>query len=704
MNTHVGRLANRFERPGIIAADRRSGTDPGHEPALDGFGGGGDVDRRGVSLRWLGASVLTALTGAALIGSAIYVALQGETTFAELPEHVTAQAPRGPGEDKATAARKGDKLVRSEVVAVAKQAFRAPVTIRVGDREVIKVRPFVRIATNLSLTSGLYATDIPPFNPLRLFSEENNEKVIAEAAPEVADAEVSVVKRDLAAATVEPSPAGLSDEDVAAQIEEERRTAAEAGRRPALPLPAQLLLSRTLRQPDALPDALGFGKPIESPFNSIEVRVIPENVTTLPKLEPRAADSLFEERDVALKRNEGFEAALKANGATEAQIGGIVNALGGRPKTAALVEGQRMRILVGPGLRPGEPRQIMRVILFGERGVEAIAAMNDRSAFVSVTPPVEESAGQEDGRRPNADGEDSDAEEGGVAALRQPLRDGAEERAAAADGRGAGADLRLRRRLPAPRVATGDTFEIFYGQDEDGAAERPEVLYAALTVGGEAGGSIATRATTARVDFFDEAGRSLRKFLIRKPIAEGILRSGFGYRRHPMLGYSKMHTGVDWANRIGTPIMAAGNGTVIKAEWEFGLRPPGRGPARQRLRDLLQPHVALRPRHRAGGQGAPGPGHRLCRLDRPLDRAAPPLRGHRQRPLRRPDEDPRAARKASSTGRALAEFKRQRDQTDGLMQKAGASTRLAQRGDAPLRPACPSGPICFLRSSCRSSA
>ena len=258
MNTHVGRLADRFERPGIIAADRRSGTDPGHEPALDGFGGGGDVDRRGVSLRWLGASVLTALTGAALIGGAIYVALQGETTFAELPEHVTAQAPRGPGEDKATAARKGDKLVRSEVVAVAKQAFRAPVTIRVGDREVIKVRPFVRIATNLSLTSGLYATDIPPFNPLRLFSEENNEKVIAEAAPEVADAEVSVVKRDLSAATVEPSPAGLSDEDVAAQIEEERRTAAEAGRRPALPLPAQLLLSRTLRQPDALPDALGI--------------------------------------------------------------------------------------------------------------------------------------------------------------------------------------------------------------------------------------------------------------------------------------------------------------------------------------------------------------------------------------------------------------------------------------------------------------
>ena len=52
---------------------------------------------------------------------------------------------------------------------------------------------------------------------------------------------------------------------------------------------------------------------------------------------------------------------------------------------------------------------------------------------------------------------------------------------------------------------------------------------------------------------------------MRKPIAWGEMRSGFGYRRHPILGYAKMHTGVDWAAPIGTPIFAAGNGTIIKA-------------------------------------------------------------------------------------------------------------------------------------------
>jgi hypothetical protein len=125
------------------------------------------------------------------------VALQGEATFAEVPDRV-ALAPR-PARAEAPAqavARKGDKLVPSEVVAVAKQSFRAPMTLRVGDREVIKVRPFVRVATSLSLTSGVFATDIPRFNPLRIFAEESGERY-AEPAPDMAEADVSVAKHDL---------------------------------------------------------------------------------------------------------------------------------------------------------------------------------------------------------------------------------------------------------------------------------------------------------------------------------------------------------------------------------------------------------------------------------------------------------------------------------------------------------------------------
>ncbi|MGY4598915.1 murein DD-endopeptidase MepM/ murein hydrolase activator NlpD [Bradyrhizobium sp. GM22.5] len=57
---------------------------------------------------------------------------------------------------------------------------------------------------------------------------------------------------------------------------------------------------------------------------------------------------------------------------------------------------------------------------------------------------------------------------------------------------------------------------------------------------------------------------------MRKPVNNAIMRSGFGGRRHPILGYVKMHTGVDWATSYGTPIFASGNGVIEKAGPEGG--------------------------------------------------------------------------------------------------------------------------------------
>src|SRR4029434_434179 len=98
-------------------------------------------DKRDVSLRWLGASVLTGLTGAGLIGASIYIALQGATTSATPPEPVSAPILRTAeqSERMSNTARKGDKLDRTENTVLARQSFRAPMTIRSGDREAIKV-------------------------------------------------------------------------------------------------------------------------------------------------------------------------------------------------------------------------------------------------------------------------------------------------------------------------------------------------------------------------------------------------------------------------------------------------------------------------------------------------------------------------------------------------------------------------------------
>ena len=68
-----------------------------------------------------------------------------------------------------------------------------------------------------------------------------------------------------------------------------------------------------------------------------------------------------------------------------------------------------------------------------------------------------------------------------------------------------------------------------------------------------------------RVDYFDAQGRSTRKALMRTPINGARLSSRYGMRRHPILGYSKMHKGLDFAVPRGTPVYAAGDGVVERA-------------------------------------------------------------------------------------------------------------------------------------------
>ena len=652
----------------------------GNEPALEiGTPQAVALTRRALNLRWLGASVLTGLAGAALLGSAIYISSEGEITFAEPAERAPAAGQRSADESGATAARKGDKLVRSEVTASAKQVFRAPMTIRSGDREAIKLRSFVRLATSLSLTSGVYATNITPFNPLRFFTEAGAERgTTVEAAPETSDAEVSVVKSDLAMVAIEAGAPGLSDEDVAGQFKEEDRLRAEEGRRVAITLPAPLMLSRTLGPRGASPDAVSgagtmFSRGIDAPFRSLEVRVVPENVTTFAKTVLRSPDLGFAERTIPLSRGESIEAVLRTHGAAPEDARAMVSALGGRDRTVA-GEGQQLRILAAPPGRPGEAPRAVRAILVSERGMEAIAALNDRGTFVSVAPPtdsVRSLAGRSQARQ-----EDEDEEGTGVA-----LYDSFYETAFKHDiprqtvedlVRIFAYDVDFQR-----RVAPGDTLELLYANDEEGGSERLEVLSAALTIGSEVRRIYRYQGEDGSVDYFDEAGRSLKKFLLRKPVVEARLSSGFGSRYHPILGYSKMHTGVDWATRTGTPIMAAANGTVSKAAWDSGY---GRRTEVQHANGYVTAY-----NHQSGFARGIAPGARV-RQGQIIGYVGSTglstgahlhyeviVNGHFVDPMKI-----RVPRGRELDGRALSDFRRQREQIDGIIQKAGSSNRLAQ--------------------------
>ena len=70
-----------------------------------------------------------------------------------------------------------------------------------------------------------------------------------------------------------------------------------------------------------------------------------------------------------------------------------------------------------------------------------------------------------------------------------------------------------------------------------------------------------------KIDYFDENGKSIKKTLMKTPINGARLSSSYGKRKHPILGYTKMHTGTDFAAPTGTPIMASGDGKITKAGW-----------------------------------------------------------------------------------------------------------------------------------------
>jgi murein DD-endopeptidase MepM/ murein hydrolase activator NlpD len=116
-------------------------------------------------------------------------------------------------------------------------------------------------------------------------------------------------------------------------------------------------------------------------------------------------------------------------------------------------------------------------------------------------------------------------------------------------------------------IQPGDTFEFVYDRldDEDGNLAKPgDLLYASLTLSGKTHEIYRYEMSDGFVDYFNPKGESVRKALLRTPIDGARITSGYGMRNHPILGYSKMHKGVDFGAPTGTPIFAAGDGVITK--------------------------------------------------------------------------------------------------------------------------------------------
>jgi len=118
-------------------------------------------------------------------------------------------------------------------------------------------------------------------------------------------------------------------------------------------------------------------------------------------------------------------------------------------------------------------------------------------------------------------------------------------------------------------VRKNDTFQIMYEvfQDDDGKLfETGEIIFADLKLSGVSN-SFYYFDKKGSEGHYDENGKSVEKALMKTPINGARLSSAFGMRKHPIDGYNKMHKGTDFAAPMGTPIMASGNGVIMRARW-----------------------------------------------------------------------------------------------------------------------------------------
>jgi murein DD-endopeptidase MepM/ murein hydrolase activator NlpD len=410
-----------------------------------------------------------------------------------------------------------------------------------------------------------------------------------------------------------------------------------------------------------------------SRFSAIEVRMVPENVTIVPRPNDAHETTQMEQRLVVIRHGETLEDVLGAAGVPRERIEAIVAAFAPKRGEPVVPEGHRLKLLFADLDGSGRNMTLARISVYSGETLETTVALRDHGDYLMVS-------GLEPGAKKtssNNDAEDDDEDAG------MRIYDSVYETA-------------LKQGIPRPiindlirifandvdfqrAVSSGDSFTVFYDEGDEGE-NRNELLYASITTRNETFRYYRFQAADdSLIDFYDQNGRSTRKFLIRTPIVAGKLTSGFGVRYHPILGYSRPHTGVDWAAPIGTQIFAAGNGTIVSAGWDSGY---GRRIEIQHANGYVTTYNHLSGFARGMSEGARvRQGQIIGYLGQTGLATGPHLHyevlvnGHFVDPMR-----VKLARTREFNGPMLAEFKRARDRIDALMAKApNASPLVANR-------------------------
>jgi murein DD-endopeptidase MepM/ murein hydrolase activator NlpD len=632
----------------------------------------------------MASTCIAAIVGVGVIGSSIYGSLNVEdgTGLVSSIRHAGLAAIKPIRKAHVVAifqsvsGQKSDRIPINAEGLSTKHIIHDTVVQRRGERDYIRIKPYARLVASLGTSQPKDAEEIPAFNPFKLYS---NPKPVAENGE---GEDGTDVNRELSLQQYELEGGLLPTEDgLSLTVREIAKLMAERDElfavqpfamRPAIhpdgddgPHDAQGE-EGPVRKAALNPSHFTAGGRMEGQFPR-NTTVVGKTITPVEAVDEVADGS--ETKSVKVETGDTLMSILAEAGAERWQAKEIAEAMAPVFQPRNLNRGQELRFTLMPAPKNDGQMEPVKVSLFSGDSHEVTVVRNDAGDYVASDDPItlQDARDLKHSDRPQR------------ATLYTSFYHAALNHGVASEE-----ILKLLRihsydvdfkRLTHP----GDTFEVFFDLEKDDSGQEKalgEVLYTAMSVGGDKRGFYRFRTPDGEIDFYDKDGNSAKKFLMRKPVKGARYTSGFGMRHHPIHGRRKMHTGTDWGTKSGTPILAAGSGVVEEAGRKGGngnyIRIRHANGYKTAYSHLLRFASGLRPGMKVqmgqviGYVGSTGysTGPHLHFEVLVNNRFVNPMTIH-------------VPRGRQLTGKMLATFYKERNRIDNLMQRSPVTTRMA---------------------------
>lgn len=515
----------------------------------------------GSRLKWLVSTLFAAVVGLTAIGFVVFSSLEndGNSGLVAALERAgrAALEPLHLKNFKTTGSSipKSDRL-KSTTSALSTAFIIHDSVKQVRDqREFITIKPYARVVTNLAAATVADDQAIPAFNPYALYAVKPAAGAVAD---ELSDGKVAVKLLELVGGILpEEDEQELDGREVSSLVQLARSEIADTDG--ALTgATVRKAVAETVETVDAAPTAISASAPTEGAVVEplVNTAIIEKNVFE------EDTDRSIEDEEVRMIRigdAETLTGVLLKAGAEDWQAREINEVALPIIKVGTLVSGQELRLVMAPSPTGDQRMEPIVVTLFSEGQRHLVSVVrNDSGEYIASEKPVPSALQVTD------------------KAIGKPARPSVYTALyASAIAEGLPTDMiEMILRMHAydvdfkRRVSPTDGLEVFYDLTEDTKstdAKPGELLFSSLTIGGETRRFYRYRTPDSVVEFYDETGSNARRFLVKKPVRGGDevrFTSGFGMRMHPLFHQQRMHTGIDWAAPMGTPILASGTGFI----------------------------------------------------------------------------------------------------------------------------------------------